>query len=233
MKQNFAAVQPWVLAYEGGFVNDPRDPGGATNRGVTQRTYDAFRRRSGLPARSVRLLEAVERDAIYRGQYWDVVRGDDLPAGIDAAVYDYAVNSGPARAARALQGILGVAQDGVIGLQTLQAAAERKPADVIAALCHERIDFMQRIRHPKTRALLWATFGKGWTRRVMGENSGVQDADTGIIDRATRLARGGAVLAAPQARDDGAGARVPHDATEPDGWFVALLRALGIIKGKD
>ena len=205
MKSNYKTVQPWVLAYEGGWVNDPRDPGGATMEGVTQRTYDADRRRRGLGVRSVRQMEPWERDDIYKVQYWDAVRGDDLPSGIDAAVYDYAVNSGPGRAARELQAVLGVTQDGVIGVMTIDAALAANPFAVIKGLCERRIAFMRRIRHPKTNAMLWDTFGKGWTRRVMGDKPGAQDGDTGIIDRATRLARGTPHIPAPKIKPDGAG----------------------------
>jgi lysozyme family protein len=150
-------------------------------------------------------LEPLERDAIYKIQYWDAIRGDDLPSGIDAAVYDYAVNSGPSRAARELQAVLGVTQDGVIGILTLEAAMRASPFAVIKALCERRLAFMRRARHSKTKKLLWPTFKTGWTRRVMGDVPGIQDADTGIIDRATRLARGAPHIPAPKIRDDGAG----------------------------
>jgi len=203
MKANYKIVQPWVLAYEGGYVDHPKDPGGATMEGVTQRTYSADRQRRGLSTRPVRQMDPGERDAIYKIQYWDAVRGDDLPSGIDAAVYDYAVNSGPGRAARELQAVLGVKQDGVIGLMTLEAARAEDPLTVIKALCERRLAFMKRLRH-------WPTFAKGWTRRVMGDRPGVQDGDTGIIDRAARLARGAALIPAPRVRADGAGQSAPE-----------------------
>jgi lysozyme family protein len=222
MRYNYKIVQPWVLAYEGGYVNHPDDPGGATMEGVTQRTYNADRRRRGLSTRPVIRLEPLERDAIYKIQYWDAIRGDDLPSGIDAAVYDYAVNSGPSRAARELQAVLGVTQDGVIGILTLEAAMRASPFVVIKALCERRLAFMRRARHSKTKKLLWPTFSVGWTRRVMGDMPGIQDADTGIIDRATRLARGAPHIPAPKIRDDGAG----QAATETLLGFWARLFAL-------
>lgn len=229
MRANYKTVQPWVLAYEGGWVNHPEDPGGATMEGVTQRTYDADRRRRGMGIRSVRRMEAWERDAIYKVQYWDAVRGDDLPSGIDAAVYDYAVNSGPGRAARELQAVLGVAQDGVIGVMTLAAAGAANPFEVIKALCERRFAFMKRARHPETKKLLWPTFSKGWTRRVMGEEPGIQAADTGIIDRATRLARGAAHIPPPKIKADGAGQTAPE--TRPGFW--AMLIELFFGKGAE
>lgn len=222
MKDNYPIVQPWVLAYEGGYANHPKDPGGATMEGVTQRTYDAFRRRVGLTTQPVQRMAPGERDRIYKEQYWDAVRGDDLPSGIDAAVYDYAVNSGPGRAARDLQAVLGVAQDGVIGIMTLDAARSANAADVIRALCERRFAFMKRLRH-------WPTFKTGWTRRVMGEQMGVQDSDTGIIDRATRLSRQVPSIPAPKVRDDGAGAVAPEG--EVNIW-AALFAALAAFFGK-
>ena len=222
MKENYPIVQPWVLAYEGGYVDHPKDPGGATMQGVTQRTYDAFRRRVGLGTQPVRQLAPSERDRIYKEQYWDAVRGDDLPGGIDAAVYDYAVNSGPGRAARDLQAVLGVVQDGVVGIMTLDAARSADAADVVRALCERRFAFLKRLRH-------WPTFKTGWTRRVMGEQLGVQDSDTGIIDRATRLSRRVADIPAPKIRDDGAGATAPESNLN---IWVALFAAIAAFFGK-
>ena len=216
MKQNYLIIQPWVLAYEGGFVNHPKDPGGATNQGVTQRTYDAYRRRIGHATQSVRLMDNVERDTIYRVQYWDAIKCDDLPSGVDAAVYDFAVNSGPSRAAKYLQKIVGVKQDGVIGLQTLDAVTRMDSTQVIGRLCVDRIAFLRGLR-------TWPTFGKGWMRRVMGEIDGVQDGDTGIIDRATRLARGSALIPKPKVISDGAGKRVGDDASSFWARLIAMI----------
>lgn len=148
-----------VLKHEGGYVNHPDDPGGATNKGVTQTTYNAYRKRQGQPERSVREITEAELRAIYRRQYWDAVRGDDLPSGLDYAMFDYAVNSGPARAAKELQRILGVADDGVVGLITLGALSDRPIAALVDELCDRRMAFLRGLRH-------WPTFGKGWTTRV-------------------------------------------------------------------
>ena len=221
MKQNYLIIQPWILAYEGGFVNHPKDPGGATNQGITQRTYDAYRRRIGHATQSVRLIDNVERDTIYRVQYWDVIRGDDLPGGVDAAVYDFAVNSGPSRAAKYLQKIVGVKQDGVIGLQTLDALARMDSTQVIGRLCADRMAFLRGLK-------TWGTFGKGWSRRVMGNADGAQDSDTGIIDRATRLARGSSLIPKPVVKPDGAGKRTGEDA--PSFWARLIAMIFGGLK---
>lgn len=148
-----------VLRHEGGYSDHPKDPGGATMRGVTQRTYDGWRTRAGLATQPVRGISDDEIGAIYRVQYWDRVRGDDLPDGVDLAVFDYAVNSGPARAARDLQRIVGETIDGVIGENTLGAVRSMDPAQVVNALCDARLDFMRGLK-------TWQTFGKGWSRRV-------------------------------------------------------------------
>lgn len=162
MKENISLALRHVLAHEGGFVNHPKDPGGATNRGVTQKVYDAYRARQGQPTRSVRAITASEIADIYERQYWDAIRGDDLPSGLDYAVFDYAVNSGPRRAAMDLQRELGFAGkdvDGIIGQITLAAITKVDVFDLIERLCARRMRFLKGLRH-------WSTFGRGWTRRV-------------------------------------------------------------------
>ena len=118
----FARALPRVLAHEGGYVDDPFDPGGATNKGITFRVYDAYRTRNGLPTRDVRAISATEVAEIYRLQYWDAVKGDELPPGLDYVLFDGAVNSGPSQSIKWLQRALGdVAVDGQIGQATLAA----------------------------------------------------------------------------------------------------------------
>lgn len=181
MIENLEPSMRWMLAHEGGYVNHPKDPGGATNMGVTQRVYDFYRRGRGLPQQSVRGISADEVSAIYKKQYWDAVRGDELPSGIDYAVFDFAVNSGTKRAAMELQKVLGVTSDGIIGMQTLAAAQDADPFDVIERLCQNRMAFLRRLKH-------WGTFGRGWASRVMGVKDGAQRDDIGVIDRAILLA---------------------------------------------
>lgn len=159
MTDRFNECLPLVLKHEGGYVNHPKDPGGATNQGVTQQTYDAWNKRQGKTARSVRHITSEEVAEIYRAQYWDKVQADDLPAGLDYAVFDFAVNSGPARAAKFLQKIVGVTQDGIIGAQTIAATQGMVTSSVIRKLCDDRLAWLKRLKH-------WGTFGKGWTRRV-------------------------------------------------------------------
>lgn len=156
---SFDAALARVLRHEGGYSNHPADPGGPTNKGVIQRVYDAYRTARGLPKRSVRELEVSEMRDIYRRQYWDAVRADELPAGLDYAVFDAAVNSGPAQAAKWLQRALGVAADGQVGAVTLQAAAGADLEVVIEGLCDLRLAMLKGLR-------TWPVFGRGWAARV-------------------------------------------------------------------
>ena len=98
----FPRCLPFTLHFEGAYSNDRRDPGGATYRGVTQRTYNAFRIGKGLRVRDVRLIDEGELEAIYKGGYWDPVGCEKLPAGVDLLAFDIAVNMGPHRAAEFL-----------------------------------------------------------------------------------------------------------------------------------
>ena len=183
MQDNFADALALVLAHEGGFANHPKDPGGATNRGITQRVYDGFRQRQGLAPRSVRRIAEAELEAIYRAQYWAAVRGDEMALGLDYALFDFAVHSGPKRAVRMLQAELGVKVDGAIGEVTLAAIATRDAGELVEALCALRMTFLKRLAG-------WKTFGRGWSRRVMGQFEGAQDDDSGVIDRALAMMAG-------------------------------------------
>jgi len=182
MKANFSKSLKPVLVWEGGYVNHPKDPGGPTNKGITQRVYDAYRSNNGKKPQSVAKISSAEVEAIYKEQYWDVVKGDDLPAGVDLAVFDYAVNSGTRRAAQALQKCVGVEQDGQIGQITLQRVTETDELALITSICNERLSFVKKLS-------TWSTFGIGWQRRIMGDKPGVQEGDRGIIDIASRMAK--------------------------------------------
>lgn len=158
---NYAAALKRVLVFEGGKVDHPKDPGGRTNQGVIQRVYDGWRERKGKPKRDVYLMEPHERDAIYREGYWNQIRGDDLPAGIDVVVFDGAVNSGPQQSIKWLQRALKVTRiDGVVGPATLAAIDNHPDHDLlIAAICERRMAFLQALK-------TWPTFKRGWTSRV-------------------------------------------------------------------
>lgn len=146
---------------EGGYVNHPSDPGGATNHGVTQAVYDAQRKRLGLKTRSVRDITEAEVEAIYRAQYADKVRYDDLPAGVDYATLDAAVNSGVSRGAKWLQASIGVSADGAVGPQTVAKAKASHTVKTVKAICSRRLAFVQSLK-------TWSVFGRGWGRRIAG-----------------------------------------------------------------
>lgn len=158
----FSKLLPVILKEEGGYVNDPADSGGATNRGVTQNTYNLFRDRLNQDRRHVRYLTIDETEKIYEG-YWTDSRADRLPSGLALMHFDFAVNAGFRRAALTLQEVLEVEADGVIGPKTLAAAVEKNSADTIRKYASSRKDFYERLakRRPKDRKFL-----KGWLLRV-------------------------------------------------------------------
>lgn len=149
---------PLILKHEGGFVNHPHDPGGATNKGITLATFRRFIKPRGTVA-DLRRLSTAQAVVVYKRRYWDAVCADLLPVDVDYAVADFAVNSGPARAARYLQSVVGASADGRVGPRTIAAVRAMPPEKVIETLCDRRLAFLRRLR-------TWRTFGKGWSRRV-------------------------------------------------------------------
>jgi lysozyme family protein len=140
-----------VLASEGGYVNDPHDPGGETNFGISKRAY---------PGVDIAHLTQAGAEAIYKRDYWDKISGDELPAGVDYTVFDEAVNSGVGHAARSLQAIVGSAQDGAIGPQTIRDVMVSNAVNVISRLCDRRLAYLQGLP-------TWSRYGTGWTNRVV------------------------------------------------------------------
>lgn len=154
----FASALNFTAREEGGWSDHPADPGGATNHGITIGTLAAWRGKPVTKA-DVRALTTDEARAIYRANYWNAVRGDDLPAGLDLAMFDWAVNAGPGRAVRGLQRILGVSADGAIGPVTLGAIKGRSVPAMIHGLCNARLAHLRGLD-------TWPVFGKGWGGRV-------------------------------------------------------------------
>lgn len=155
---NFPACMDEIFAHEGGFVNHPKDPGGATNWGITIGTLSAYRGRPQTVAQVKNLTKAEARE-IYRHNYWNKVRGDELPTGVDLVTFDPAVNSGVRRGAQWLQRSLGVGADGKVGPVTVGAAAKADPVAVVVKACALRMGFLRGLR-------TFSTFGRGWSRRV-------------------------------------------------------------------
>ncbi|MBR0681934.1 glycoside hydrolase family 108 protein [Roseomonas eburnea] len=155
----FRACVAEVLTHEGGYVDHPRDPGGCTNFGITRATLQAWRR-ARVTCADVRAMDVAEARAIYRTHYWNAIRADDLPAGIDLVLFDAAVNSGRRRAAEWLQAAVGVEEDGAIGPVTLRATwATNDRGSLIERICAARMVFLRELP-------TWSTFGRGWTSRV-------------------------------------------------------------------
>ena len=170
MRQNFDAALQHVLEDEGGFSNHPKDPGGATMKGVTLDTYRSYKKNQHLTAEDLKKITNEELRDIYYRRYWNAVKGDDLPSGVDYCVFDCAVNSGPGRATKLLQEVIGVKSDGVIGPITLAAIKSADPVELIHKYTDKRIQFWRSL-------LTFETFGKGWVAR--GER--VQKAALGMV----------------------------------------------------
>jgi len=147
-----------LLVHEGGYSNHPSDPGGPTNWGIT--IEDARRYwKPDATAADVRGMPVEVAKRIYRQRYWDAMRCDALPAGVDYAVFDYGVSSGIGRAAKVLQRLVGTSVDGKIGPLTIAAAVKVNPTKLVGEICDERLAFLQGLS-------TWSVFGNGWGARV-------------------------------------------------------------------
>ena len=158
MKDNFEAALKAILHHEGGYVNHPADPGGMTNLGVTKRVWEEWVGHE-VDEKAMRNLTPEIVGPMYKVKYWDKIKGDELPTGVDYVVFDAAVNSGPGRAAKWLQACVGVEPDGGIGPKTLAAVNAFDTNQLIEDYAKRRLSFLMDLP-------TWNTFGKGWGRRV-------------------------------------------------------------------
>jgi lysozyme family protein len=229
-----------VLRHEGGYTHHPSDPGGPTNFGITIHDYRRYIDSNGT-AEDVRNMKRSEAASIYRARYWDALRCDELPAGLDYAVFDYGVNSGTGRAARVAARLAGQSASGAVTDAVIAAIRKADAPTSIARLCDERLAFLKSLR-------TWPVFGAGWGRRVAEVR---RDAlamargtlkGTGAPAPATqpaagkgsvpepKLARAGSAAASVAA---GAGAaQVAHASGAPLSWtlaFAATGLALAIV----
>ena len=157
MKNNFDKCLHMLLEHEGGYVNNVHDKGGMTNLGVTKRVYDDWIGRESTE-QEMRDLTPDDVAPIYKKNYWDRVKGDQLPSGVDWCAFDWAVNSGSGRPAKAIQRAVGATQDGAIGNQTLGLVAEKDPKFII--------DYVYTVRQAFYEGLDdYKHFGRGWSRR--------------------------------------------------------------------
>ena len=157
MKENFDKCLKMLLSHEGGFVNHPEDPGGITNLGVTKKVYDEWIGRESTE-QEMRDLTPDDVAPIYKKNYWDRIKGDSLPSGIDWCLMDWTVNSGKSRPSKAVQRAVGATQDGSIGSQTIGLIMEKDPEEIINYVYGVRQDFYKGLK-------TFETFGRGWTRR--------------------------------------------------------------------
>ena len=158
MSANFAAALKVILHHEGLWSDHPSDPGGCTMKGVTMAVFEKF---LGRPATKDELKGITDEQlhAIYHRNYWDRITGDRLPAGVNLCLFDMAVNSGPGRAVKLLQEIVGVPADGGLGPRTLAAVAEQDALSLIRQYSEERRKFYKSLK-------TFEVFGRGWLRRV-------------------------------------------------------------------
>jgi len=163
VKKNFIDALAHVLKHEGGYVNHPKDPGGMTNLGVTKTVWEEWIGRESNE-KEMRSLTPEIVAPLYKKKYWDKIKGDELPDGVDYAVFDFAVNSGPGRAAKFLQELVGVNADGAIGPMTLTAVNKKDPKELVTDYNAKRQAFLESLP-------TFATFGKGWSTRVAGVNT--------------------------------------------------------------
>ena len=158
MKDNFTKALAAVLVHEGGYVNNPKDPGGETNFGCTKAVWEEH---CGHPVdeKAMRALTPADVGPLYKRKYWDKVKGDELPSGVDYVVFDAAINSGAGRAAKWLQACVGVEPDGGIGPKTLAAVRAFDAKQLIQDYSKRRLSFLSDLS-------TWETFGRGWAKRV-------------------------------------------------------------------
>jgi len=159
MRSTYDVCLPLLLAHEGGYSNHPSDPGGPTNFGITIGDYRKYVKADATAA-DVRAMRLDDTKAIYREKYWNAQRCDELPAGVDYAIFDYGVNSGIGRSGRVLRRVLKLPDDlNTVTDAVIAAAYSADAGTLITAICDERLRFLKLLR-------TWPVFGAGWGRRV-------------------------------------------------------------------
>ncbi|WP_167480595.1 glycoside hydrolase family 108 protein [Mesorhizobium waimense] len=233
---NLSKCLPVSLAYEGGWSDNKKDPGGATMKGITLGTFRRYK--PGASKTQLRNISQTDVEFIYRDGFWTPIRGDDLPFGVDLATMDYGINSGPSRAVRDLQRVVGVAADGKVGAGTLKALILADKKKTIQKFCAKRLSFMQGLK-------IWNTFKRGWSARVADveakavamwlANSGTSPASRKIeldveADKAAGKAKtqtngaGGAV-----AGGTGASGTDAVMNSGPNWWLIGVIAAVVVV----
>lgn len=159
---DFPPALAFTLAEEGGWADRPDDPGGPTNHGITLATYQTWALSRGQPEPSVDDLRVIDQTtvaAILHGGYWEAISGDGLPEGVDLSLFDFAVNAGPARAARQLQACIGARIDGIVGPETLGLARNISPFVLVSELADAQEAYYRALPD-------FPEFGRGWLART-------------------------------------------------------------------
>ena len=169
MLSNWPTSLALVLKSEGGFSNNPHDPGGMTNLGVTKNAWEAYVQRQ-VDEAEMRGLTPEKVAPLYKTQYWNPCKCDELPLGIDYAVFDFAVNAGVSRASKTMQTALGTAADGIVGPATIGVAVNADPDHFLEKFSAAKEQFYRGLS-------TFDHFGKGWLRRV----SEVKQTGEGMI----------------------------------------------------
>jgi lysozyme family protein len=147
---DFSTAFERLMGHEGGYVNNPNDPGGETNWGISKRSY---------PKLDIRNLTRDSAALIYRNDFWDRIQADSLPFSISFQLFDFAINSGIETAIRYFQRALGVADDGHWGPVSQAAADKASETDMVLLLNAERLEFMTKLSN-------WSDASRGWSRRI-------------------------------------------------------------------
>ena len=215
MDRNFKRALPLVLKHEGGWADHPEDPGGATMKGVTLATFRRYVKADATKS-DLRAISDDQIATVYYRHYWSAVNAPALPSGLDYAVFDFAVNSGPSRAAKYIQRIVGVKQDGRIGPATIAAVGEHDAADLINRLCDARMAFLKALK-------TWPTFGKGWSRRV----DDVRRAALRMVGNPADVERVNVPVPVPKPIVPEAVDKAVQKTTQQGGWLSGIGAAIG------
>ena len=158
MNRNWDKSFDMVIIHEGGYVDNPKDPGGATNWGCTKAVWEKYVGHE-VTKDDIKALTKEDVKPLYKRNYWDALHGDAIPSGLDYCLFDAAINSGVGRSSKWIQEIVGVPADGAIGNNTVAAISQINPVTAINEFCDKRQAFLESLK-------TFATFGKGWTQRV-------------------------------------------------------------------
>jgi lysozyme family protein len=158
MNRNWDKCFDLVIVNEGGYVDNPSDPGGATNLGCTKAVWEQYVGHE-VTKDDIKKLTKEDVKPLYKKRYWDAIHGDAIPSGLDYSIFDAAINSGVTRASKWIQEIVGVPADGAIGNNTVAAITQINPVTLINEFCDKRQTFLESLK-------TFPVFGKGWTKRV-------------------------------------------------------------------